>query len=226
MRPRFLFVTVVVALGIAIAQDPPNKPPPPYHIGNGVSPPQVIEKQEPQYTDEARIAKMEGIVALGSVVNAEGVPMNLRVLRPMGLGLDENAMRTVSAWRFKPGMKEGSPVAVVANIEVNYRLLLDSRVWHLARAAFTQPTGATRARIVKAKYPGPSGPAERATVTVSFDVDEKGRPTNFQAEKSSDPKWESEVIALVSKGWEFEPGVKGGQPIAVHATFDFARGGN
>src|SRR5579864_1710797 len=105
MKPHFL-LSGAFAFGIAAAQD---APPGGYRIGNGVSPPQVVQKQEPQYTDEARIAKLEGTVVLTLTVSAEGVPSNLRVTKSLGLGLDESAIRNVSSWRFKPGVKEGMP---------------------------------------------------------------------------------------------------------------------
>jgi outer membrane biosynthesis protein TonB len=47
----------------------------------------------------------------------------IKVIRPIGLGLDEKAIDAVHKWRFKPGLKDGKPVAVAATIEVNFRLL-------------------------------------------------------------------------------------------------------
>ncbi|HYL78401.1 MAG TPA: TonB family protein [Bryobacteraceae bacterium] len=219
MKPHFL-LSGVLAFGIAAAQD---APPAGYRIGNGVSAPVVIQKQEPQYTDEARMAKMEGTVVLALTVSAEGVPGNLRVTKSLGLGLDESAIQNVSSWRFKPGMKDGNAVPVFANVEVKFRLLLEPRQWHLSRVAFAASDGASRPVLVRATYPDSSGPSEDASVSLSFDVDEKGEPTNIQVAKSSDPKWESEVIALAGK-WRFEPAMKEGRTVPVHATLDFERG--
>jgi TonB family protein len=83
----------------------------------------VIHKVEPEYSEEARQRKFQGTVILFIVVDAEGKPRDLRVIRPLGLGLDQKAIEAVEKWKFKPGMKDGKPVAVQATIEVNFRLL-------------------------------------------------------------------------------------------------------
>jgi TonB family protein len=62
-------------------------------------------------------------VVLSVIIDATGKPTNLKVVRPLGLGLDEKAIDAVRKWRFRPGTKEGKPVAVFATIEVNFRLL-------------------------------------------------------------------------------------------------------
>lgn len=94
-----------------------------HRIGGGVSAPTLIFKVEPEYSEEARKAKFQGTVVLYVVVDEKGMPRNLKVIRPLGLGLDEKAIEAVQKWRFKPGMKDGKPVAVAAQIEVNFRLL-------------------------------------------------------------------------------------------------------
>jgi protein TonB len=94
-----------------------------YRIGGGVSPPSVILKVEPEYSEEARKAKFQGTVILFVVVDDKGNPRDLKVIRPLGLGLDQKAIEAVEKWKFKPGMKDGKPVAVQATIEVNFRLL-------------------------------------------------------------------------------------------------------
>jgi len=94
-----------------------------YHIGGGVSAPTVLFKVEPEYSEEARKAKWQGTVVLSLVVDEIGRPQNLKVLRSLGLGLDQKAIEAVEKWKFKPGVKDGKPVAVQATIEVNFRLL-------------------------------------------------------------------------------------------------------
>jgi protein TonB len=94
-----------------------------YRIGGGVSAPQLLFKVEPEYSEEARKAKFQGTVVLYVVVDEKGYPRDLRVVRPLGLGLDQKAIEAVQKWRFKPGLKDGHPVPVAAQIEVNFRLL-------------------------------------------------------------------------------------------------------
>src|SRR5580704_2436116 len=94
-----------------------------YKIGGGVSPPSIIYKVEPEYSEEARKAKFQGTVLLFVVVDEHGNPRDIKILRPLGLGLDQKAIEAVEKWKFSPGRKDGKPVPVQAQIEVNFRLL-------------------------------------------------------------------------------------------------------
>jgi TonB family protein len=92
-------------------------------IGGGVTAPKVLSKVEPEYTEEARTAKYQGTVVLAVEIRPDGFADNIRVVRGLGLGLDENAMTAVRQWQFQPGTKDGAAVTVQATIEVNFRLL-------------------------------------------------------------------------------------------------------
>jgi TonB family protein len=92
-------------------------------VGNGVSAPQILERPEPSYTDEARAAKIQGTVLLKAVVRPDGTAGQIEVLRSLDIGLDQKAVEAVSTWKFKPGMKDGKPVSVQLTIEVTFRLL-------------------------------------------------------------------------------------------------------
>jgi len=94
-----------------------------YRIGGGVSPPAIIFKVEPEYSEEARKAKFQGTVTLSVVVDEKGNPRDIKITRPLGLGLDQKAVEAVEKWKFSPGKKDGKPVPVFAQIEVNFRLL-------------------------------------------------------------------------------------------------------
>ena len=92
-------------------------------VANGVTPPTLAYKVEPEYAEEARLAKYQGAVAVSVVVAADGTAQDMKVVRGLGLGLDEQALKAIGEWRFTPGTKDGQPVPVVATIEVNFRLL-------------------------------------------------------------------------------------------------------
>ena len=94
-----------------------------YGPGGGVSAPTVRYKIEPEYSEEARKAKYSGTVLLLIEVDAGGRARNVKVTKGVGLGLDEKAIEAVNKWRFNPGLKDGKPVTVRAQVEVNFRLL-------------------------------------------------------------------------------------------------------
>jgi TonB family protein len=94
-----------------------------YRIGGGVTSPQLLVKVEPEYSEEARKAKFQGAVVLQIIVDEKGNPRDIKIIRPLGLGLDQKAIEAVEKWKFAPGKKDGKPVPVIAQIEVNFRLL-------------------------------------------------------------------------------------------------------
>jgi periplasmic protein TonB len=94
-----------------------------FRVGGDVSAPVLVSKVEPEYSEEARKAKFSGAVLLSLVVDSNGVPRDIHVVRQLGLGLDEKAIEAVMKWRFRPGMKGGRPVATQATVEVTFRLL-------------------------------------------------------------------------------------------------------
>ncbi|SRR5579883_25354 len=88
----------------------------------GVTPPKLLYKVEPEYTQEAKDAKFQGTVILNVEIGADGIARNIQVQRSLEPGLDEKAIEAVSQWRFSPGMKDGVPATIAATIEVNFRL--------------------------------------------------------------------------------------------------------
>ncbi len=88
----------------------------------GVSPPTVIFKVEPEYSEEARKANYTGTVLLSVIVDKEGRARDIHVLKSLGMGLDGKAMEAVQKWKFKPGMKGSQAVDVPATIKVDFRV--------------------------------------------------------------------------------------------------------
>lgn len=94
-----------------------------YQIGGGVSAPVAIFTPEAEFSDEARRAKYQGVCLISLIVDAQGNPQDPRVIRALGMGLDEKALEAVRKYKFKPAMKDGrTPVPVRITIEVNFRL--------------------------------------------------------------------------------------------------------
>jgi TonB family protein len=95
----------------------------PYRVGGGVSAPVPTYMPAPAYSEEARAAKLQGTVLLYLVVDERGAPHNVRILRSIGMGLDQRAIEALQKWKFHPGMRDGYPVPVEASIEVSFRLM-------------------------------------------------------------------------------------------------------
>jgi TonB family protein len=92
-------------------------------IGGRVSAPVALNSVEAEFSDEARRAKYQGVCLIQLIVDAQGNPQNPRVVRALGMGLDEKALEAVRKYKFKPAMKDGkTPVPVMITVEVNFRL--------------------------------------------------------------------------------------------------------
>jgi TonB family protein len=85
--------------------------------------PQVIYKEEPEYSDEARKAHFEGVVVLAFDVDTSGRAINIRVVRSLGLGLDKKAVAAITHWKFRPALAGNKTVTAPAEVEVTFRLL-------------------------------------------------------------------------------------------------------
>lgn len=94
----------------------------PMHIGGGVSKPVVLYSVEPEFSEEARKAKFSGNVEVYLWVDEDGKPSHIRVVRGVGMGLDDKAVEAVRQYKFKPAMKDGKPVKVDLYIDVNFQI--------------------------------------------------------------------------------------------------------
>jgi protein TonB len=93
-----------------------------YHVGGGISAPTAVSAPDPEYTEEARRAKTQGTCVLWLIVDSQGRPRDVRVVRGLGYGLDAKALDAVRQWRFNPSMKDGKPVDVQISVEVAFHL--------------------------------------------------------------------------------------------------------
>jgi TonB family protein len=93
-----------------------------FKVGGGISAPKPVSTPDPEYTEEARVAKTEGKCILWLIVDETGKPRNIKVVRGLGSGLDAKAIAAVQQWRFEPAMKDGKPVNVQISVEVGFHL--------------------------------------------------------------------------------------------------------
>lgn len=100
------------------AQDPAA----PCRGGEGLTPPQLVSDEPPEFSDAARMAHFGGIAVLHLTVNAAGRPERIFVWRPLGMGLDEQAVAAVRQYVFTPALRDGKPVACQTNVEVSFRM--------------------------------------------------------------------------------------------------------
>lgn len=93
-----------------------------YHVGGGVTAPQLTYGPEPAFSEKALKAKVQGTVVLRVVVGPDGRTYDIRIQKSLGLGLDEQAIEAVGRWMFEPSHKDGVAVGVLIDIEVNFHL--------------------------------------------------------------------------------------------------------
>jgi TonB family protein len=96
-----------------------------YHVGEGksdVKPPAPIHTPEPDYSEIARRKRVQGTLMLNVLVDKTGQIVRIRIQRPLGMGLDEQAVNALKTWRFKPATRNGEPIPVEMNIEISFKL--------------------------------------------------------------------------------------------------------
>ncbi len=210
-------------------------PPPPHVLLGDIGDP--IQKTEPEYTDEARIAELEGTVVLAAEIDESGLAQDLHVAESVGLGLDEEAIEAVKQWSFRPAVNPDPRMKTVTQIHVDFRLPSKQSLWHLIGVRFQAPAGVSRPVFQKALYPigagiGPEAMEEGrvlvaigrlATARLTFDIDERGMPVNFRVANASEPVWGTEATGVVSQ-WRFTPASANGIPVAVPCTVDLLWG--
>jgi len=93
-----------------------------YHVGGGVSAPELLHDVDPEYSEEARKAKFSGNVEVYLLIDPQGNPSHVRCARDIGMGLCEKAIQAVRQYKFKPSMRDGKPVTVDMYIDVNFQI--------------------------------------------------------------------------------------------------------
>ena len=124
-RAAIASAVAIVCVGLVSAGPQAPSPDPlgkVYQMSDGISPPKLLAKINPNYTEDAKAAKVAGTVLLSVVIGSDGIAHDINVVKGLEEGLSEQAVIAVQQWRFQPGSLNGQPVAVKATIEVNFRL--------------------------------------------------------------------------------------------------------
>jgi TonB family protein len=184
------FAAAIVGLGAgAAAQDQQV-----YKPGPGVRPPVVVSEKKPAYTAAAMRQRIQGQVHLQAVIDTEGKPTDIKVVRSLDptYGLDANAVAAFEAWRFKPGTREGKPVPVLVTVELTFRL-----------------------------RDGPTTPIykERA-VEVEGLVGTDGTVSDVRVVNGINPELDAQAVEAF-KGSTFKPAMLGGRAVPYRVTMRF-----
>lgn len=101
---------------------PVAEPEGPIHVGGDVTKPEKVSAPQPQYTEIARKARIQGVVIVQAIIDKQGAVTNVKVLKGLPMGLSEQAVEAIKKWKFKPATLNGKPVDVYYNLTVNFRL--------------------------------------------------------------------------------------------------------
>jgi len=191
-----------------------------------VQPVPLMRCRQPEYTGEARLAHLAGSVTMSLTIDDDGMPNDIHVVSPLGLGLVESAAACMSQSRYSPAQKGGKPVPMKTTVSLGFQEHWDSD-WYLGAAAFHTPDGVARPILVKAKYPGSSsgssGDKRSLVVCLHLTIGKDGAPRDIQVAAPKDPKLDKEAVTIAG-GWRFQPGTKNRQPVDVPATFTLVHG--
>ncbi len=124
LRPLAAALLIAAAALIAACDSSsPTEPcPGPMSASGSVVAPVKIFAPPPQYTEEARQARIQGVVIVQAIIDCQGFVTEINVLKELPLGLSEAAVSAISQWRFEPATLDGRPISVYYNLTVNFRL--------------------------------------------------------------------------------------------------------
>lgn len=224
MMRRIIFAGLVMLAGIETAGRAQS--PTVYRAGDpGVSLPVPVDRWPTWYTADAMLAGVEGSVTLECVVNADGTVGDVRVLRPLFPSLDEEVVKNLKRTRFRPGTKDGQPVAVLIEIENAFGLAGKRR--GVGRIYIPGEQGVTAPRVhreVKGVYPASLGPLPTAaSVPVEVVVRRDGTVASPKIAKGVAPALGTAAIEAVRQ-WRFSPGWKDGKPVSTRVTVEVSFG--
>lgn len=167
-------------------------------VGGGVSQPKALFVVDPQFSEQARKEKFGGMVLVNLIVDTNGMPRNVHILRGIGMGLDEKAVEAVKQYKFLPAMEGGKPVPVELNVEVNFQVFDSPKILHSVPLELTDEARANHAA---------------GTIVVNLTVDTDGNPTNVYILHGVGMGMDQKAMEAI-KQYKFAPFRKDGQPVA------------
>jgi TonB family protein len=187
----------------------------PLVAGQGTPPEIESYTTPPLYSDDARRQGIEGVVTARAHVDTSGRLSQVRVVKGLGFGLDQNALVALRQWRFRPGTRGGAPAATDVEIDIEFTLrnetinaLIANDMATLVGPGITPPKAV---RVVQLKA-GPAG--VRGTVALDVVLLEDGTPRIVRILRSLTPEADETAVRAFEQ-WRFSPAVKNGQPVKV-----------
>ncbi len=202
---------------------------PVYMPGRGVVPPRAISAQQARYPDDALRERVQGLVLLQVIVDQEGNVTDPKVVRPLFPSVDQRALETVRTWKFQPATRDGKPVAVRLNIEVNFRMggkpasaapiasLPDGTPVYIAGPDLTP------VRKIEGGDPQYTDYARKkkisGTVILRVVVGPDGLVHDVGVIRSLEPSLDQSAMDTI-RTWRFEPATRDGKPVAVQLNVE------
>ena len=189
--------------------------------------PVLIKEVKPDYTDAAKARKVQGTVEMAVLVQTDGAPgPDVRILKSLDPDLDQQAIKAVRQWRFKPGTKDGQPVAVDVNIEMTFTLRDGPKKAEPVKPPVYKPgedgvKAPVLVRDVKPQYTvDAKARGVQGTVEVSAIVKADGTvDADVRVIRSLDPDLDQQAI-IATRQWTFTPGTKDGKPVDVQVNIE------
>ena len=206
-------ILAVVSLLAAAPSAAPQGPV--YRSGDdGVVLPVPITRVKPAYPDAAQKARIQGTVVLTGIVLPDGSISNARVTKPLNEALDQEAVRAMRQWRFRPGTKDLQPAAVEISMEMSFSLR--DRIYETTEGV-TLPDPLIQAAAI---YPDEARENfVEGSVRLSVVVLSDGRVGDVRVVRPVEPSLDESAIQAV-KQWRFTPGTREGQPVNVRVELE------
>lgn len=187
-----------------------------YKPGSGVTSPVLVREVKANYTEGAMRRRVQGTVVISCVVLTDGKVGDCAVTRPLDAELDQAAVEVAKQWQFKPGTKDGEPVAVEVSIEMSFTLRGNPPVY-TAGAGVSVPVVVSE---MKPDYPADAMQSGiQGTVELEGIVQLDGSIDNIRVKRGLDERLDREAVKALGQ-WRFKPGQKDGQDVRVRISIE------